>query len=227
MAREDRDDGVTFHAYAEADLGGFYDGDWFYGQSYMFRTGPRTLINAPRIGVCDGNNCTCAPKANRSLSVCQYDEADASQLFHSTDLGLSWRCLSQAAGGWCKPGRNCSFVGTGMGCSPCANIRAKFGVTGDMYHHFLRLQDGRLLVTFTHRSNMLDDDGAALGLRAALSSDADGTVWDLETDRIAFQSNAGDPALVGWPRWYAPQSCGCGYGNTIQLDDGALITVYS
>jgi len=27
MAREDRDDGVTFHAYAEADLGGFFDGD--------------------------------------------------------------------------------------------------------------------------------------------------------------------------------------------------------
>ena len=197
------------------------------GQSYMFRTGPRTLINAPRIGVCDGNNCTCSPKQNKSTMtrVCQYDEVDGSQLFRSTDLGLSWRCLSQAAGGWCQPGRNCSFVGTNMGCSPCMNISAKFGVTGDMYPHFMRLQDGRLLVTFTHRSNLIDDDGAPLGLRAAVASDAEGLVWDLETDRIVFQSNEGSPVWAGLPSWYAPASCGCGYGNTIQLADGELITV--
>ena len=97
------DDGVSFHPYAEAELGGFADGDWFYGQSYMFRTGPKTLINAPRIGVCDGRDCTCAPKSGFTgktpPKVCQYDEGDGSQLFRSTDLGLSWRCISAAAGG--------------------------------------------------------------------------------------------------------------------------------
>ena len=91
-------------------------------------------------------------------------------------------------------------------------------------NHFLRLQDGRILNTFTHRSNMLDDDDAPLGLRAALS-DTEGKSWDMSSDRIAFQSNEGDPTMAGWAPWYAPRGCACGYGNTIQLDDGALISV--
>ena len=40
-----------------------------------------------------------------------------------------------------------------------------------MYNHFLELQDGRVLNTFTHRSNLIDDDGGRLGLRATLSTD--------------------------------------------------------
>ena len=86
-----------------------------------------------------------------------------------------------------------------------------FGHYGEMYPRFLQLQDGRLLLTFTVRSNSTDDHG--LGLRAILSGD-EGRTWDFQHDRIVISDvNHG--------------ASGGGFGNTIQLPDGALVSVYS
>ena len=76
---------------------------------------------------------------------------------------------------------------------------------------FLRLQDGRLLLTFTVRSN--STDGYSLGLRAIISTD-DGKSWNFRRDRLVLSSvNHG--------------ASGGGFGNTVQLKEGALVSCYS
>jgi hypothetical protein len=87
----------------------------------------------------------------------------------------------------------------------------RFGTYGEMYPRFLRLRDRRLLLTFTVRSN--STDGYPLGLRALVSPD-DGESWDFEHDRIAIADRNTGPS-------------GGGFGNTIQLRDGTLVSVYS
>jgi hypothetical protein len=82
-----------------------------------------------------------------------------------------------------------------------------------MYMRFLRLQDGRLLLTFTVRSSSID--GYPLGLRAIISDD-DGETWDFENDRLVLDQKTP-----------SGRSSGGGFGNTIQLRDGTLATVYS
>ena len=80
-----------------------------------------------------------------------------------------------------------------------------------MYPRFLKLADGRLLLTFTVRSS--STDGHSLGLRATISYD-DGEHWDFATDRLVLEQKNTGPS-------------GGGYGNTIQLDDGGLVSCYS
>ncbi|MCH2371421.1 MAG: glycoside hydrolase [Pirellulales bacterium] len=86
-----------------------------------------------------------------------------------------------------------------------------FGSYGEMYPRFLKLNDGRLLLTFTVRSNPYD--GHALGLRGLISYD-DGDSWDFENDRIIIDYKNQGPS-------------GGGYGNTVQLDNGSLVSTYS
>tara|TARA_B100000809_G_scaffold263815_1_gene317991 strand:- start:1454 stop:2719 length:1266 start_codon:yes stop_codon:yes gene_type:complete len=87
----------------------------------------------------------------------------------------------------------------------------RFGHYGEMYPRFLRLQDGGLLLTFTVRSN--STDGYSLGLRAIISND-DGKSWNFRQDRLVLSSvNYG--------------ASGGGFGNTVQLMDGTLVSCYS
>ena len=53
------------------------------------------------------------------------------------------------------------------------------------------------------------------GLRARLSYD-DGETWDMDTDQIVIE---------GFTPWGAEQ--GGGFGNTLELDDGTLVSCYS
>ena len=86
-----------------------------------------------------------------------------------------------------------------------------FGLYGEMYPRFLRLRDGRVLLNFTVRSN--PTDAHPLGMRAILSGD-DGETWDFTTDRMVIS-------------YVNHGSSGGSYGNTIQLDDGTLVSTYS
>lgn len=90
-----------------------------------------------------------------------------------------------------------------------------------MYTHFLKLADGRLLLTWTHRSNKFDDDGFGTGTRGLLSSD-DGLTWDTGSDYIVVQAQNDSTSSL------CRAGCGChvGYGNTIQLPNGTLISAY-
>jgi hypothetical protein len=115
------------------------------------------------------------------------DQGDRMMIWESTDSGRTWKSHGKA--------------GT-------------FGTYGEMYPRFLTLKDGRLLLTFTVRSNATD--GHALGLRAIVSND-NGETWDFKHDRLIVDDQNQPP----------DRSSGGGYGNTVQLADGKLVSVYS
>lgn len=90
-----------------------------------------------------------------------------------------------------------------------SNLR-DFGDYGMMYVRILRLKDGRLLATYTQRGVIYP-----LGLRAMISED-EGQTWDFEYDQIIIEAKTTWGAMSGG-----------GFGNTIQLDDGTLVSCYS
>ena len=91
------------------------------------------------------------------------------------------------------------------------NVR-DFGAYGQMYPSILRLADGRLLLTFTQRAN-----ADSLGLRATVGVEHDdGFEFDLDRDLIMIDTNT----PKGMPS-------GGGFGRTVQLDDGTLVSSYS
>ena len=81
---------------------------------------------------------------------------------------------------------------------------------GQHYSRTTRLDDGRMMMTFTKRGT-----NTPLGLRAVFSNDG-GQTWDFDNDHIIIDDNT--PS--GW-------ASGGGFGNTIQLSDGSLISAYS
>ena len=85
-----------------------------------------------------------------------------------------------------------------------------FGEYGRMYPRVLRLREGRLLLTYTQRNLVYP-----IGLRALLSHD-DGETWDQEHDQIVIE---------GKTPWGGQQ--GGGFGNTLELKDGTLLSCYS
>lgn len=83
---------------------------------------------------------------------------------------------------------------------------------GEMYPALLRLQDGRMLLTFTVR-----DLRPPLGVRAVLGEETgDGFRFDFEHDRLMLDTKTP-----------LDKESGGGFGRTVQLDDGTLITSYS
>jgi hypothetical protein len=83
---------------------------------------------------------------------------------------------------------------------------------GEMYPAILKLFDGRLLLTFTVRSLH-----PPLGVRALLGRETpDGMTFDFRHDR--FMLDVKTPI---------DKPSGGGFGRTVQLEDGALVTSYS
>jgi hypothetical protein len=86
------------------------------------------------------------------------------------------------------------------------------GDYGEMYLSILRLKDKRLLMTFTVR-----DLKPPLGVRAVTGEETrDGFEFDFGSDRVMLDTKTpkGKPS-------------GGGFGPTVQLDDGTLVTSYS
>ncbi len=87
---------------------------------------------------------------------------------------------------------------------------------GEMFHSILRLQDGRLLFTFTFRAPV-PPRRPPLGVQAVVGVETDdGFRFDFEHDRIMLDTKT--PIL---------QLSGGGFGGTVQTDDGTLVTCYS
>jgi len=87
-----------------------------------------------------------------------------------------------------------------------------FAEYGEMYPAVLRLRDGRLLLTFTVRSI-----APPLGVHAVLGREtADGFTFDFDHDRIVLDA-----------RTPKDKPSGGGFGRTLQLEDGTLLTSYS
>lgn len=94
------------------------------------------------------------------------------------------------------------------------------------------------LSAWTHRSNVIDDDGYGTGTRGLISYD-DGSTFDFASDYLVIFSQSDDFCTPPVP-WHdkeielccAPSKGGCacnvGYGNTIQLSgSGDLLTATS
>jgi hypothetical protein len=87
-----------------------------------------------------------------------------------------------------------------------------FGDYGEMYLSLLRLNDKRLLLTFTVR-----DLKPPLGVRALLGTETDDSFeFDFAHDRLQLDTKT----PIGKPQ-------GGGFGPTVQLDDDTLVTSYS
>ena len=80
------------------------------------------------------------------------------------------------------------------------------------YQAVLRLQDKRLLLTFTVRGLR-----PPLGLQAVLGTEKpDGFIFDFKADRLVLDEKTP-----------ANQRSGGGFGNTVQLQDGLLVSAYT
>ncbi len=111
----------------------------------------------------------------KDISEAEIDHLNHLKVFSSTDLGRTW-----------QPGPDLGDYGT-------------------MFHSILRLQDGRLLLTYTRRS--IDPP---LGVRAVLGKETeDGFEFDFEHDIIMIDTKT----PIG-------RGSGGGFGPTVQLDDG-------
>jgi len=87
---------------------------------------------------------------------------------------------------------------------------------GEMYPSVLRLRDGRMLLAFTVRA-AVPPRVPPLGVHAVLGvEEKDGFRFDFEHDRIMLDAKT----AIG-------QYSGGGFGPTVQLDDGTLVTSYS
>jgi hypothetical protein len=177
-----RDRGKTWDKSLHPDTAGWIDVDGFFSQTVTFRTSSGRLLHPVRVD--RGGPHWHIPGTPEKLKSESGDQGDRMMLWESNDEGRTWR----------RHGKH-----------------GNFGHYGEMYPRFLKLQDGRLLLTFTVRSN--SQDGHGLGLRALLSSDG-GDTWDFDHDRIVISDiNHG--------------SSGGGFGNTIPLPGGMLVSVYS
>ena len=83
---------------------------------------------------------------------------------------------------------------------------------GEHYQALLRLADGRMLLTFTVRALR-----PPLGVQAVLGSEQrDGFALNFKQDRLILDDKTP-----------ADQPSGGGFGNTVQLADGTLVTAYT
>ena len=87
---------------------------------------------------------------------------------------------------------------------------------GEMYPALLRLKDGRLLLTFTLRT-AVPPNNKPLGVRCIVGRETDDSFdFDFRHDRIMISAKTPPDSLSGG-----------GFGPTVQLDDGTLLTAYS
>jgi len=87
---------------------------------------------------------------------------------------------------------------------------------GEMYPAILRLRDRRLLMTFTLRAAVAPNV-RPLGVRCIVGRETDdGFEFDFGHDRIMLDTKTPDDSISGG-----------GFGPTVQLDDGTLVTAYS
>ncbi len=176
------DSGKTWDRSLRPDTQGWIDVDGFFSQTVTYRTRSGKILHPVRVDRTGPQ--WHIPGTPEKLKKESGDQGDRMMLWESNDNGRSFR-------------RHNKF--------------GNFGTYGEMYPRFLTLRDGRILLTFTVRSN--PTDGHQLGLRAILN-DNDGKTWNFQDDRMVISDvNFG--------------SSGGGFGNTIQTADGALVSVYS
>ena len=176
------DSGKTWDKSLNPDTRGWIDVDGFFSQSTTYVNRSEKLFHPVRVDRTGPH--WHIPGTPDQLKTERGDNGDRMMLWTSLDQGASWDRHRETG---------------------------SFGYYGEMYPRFLRLHDGRLLLTFTVRSN--STDGHGLGLRAIISDD-DGETWNFKKDRIVISYvNSG--------------ASGGGFGNTVQLSDGTLLSAYS
>ena len=199
------------------DTQGWDDNSGFFGQSTIVlrNSDNRTLVHTGRLNTAEGT----APGAPRV----SFDEYDGMFAARSSDGGASFQFIG------CREGAGDYSIPEEHPHPQCAGLPS-FGTVGEHYGNLLELADGRLLLTFTVRCGMKISpkvngkywcngtyDGRGLGLRGVLSTDS-GVSFAFDSDRAVIMEQRAFPS---------PQPSGGGYGNTVQMPDGALVTVGS
>ena len=103
------------------------------------------------------------------------------------------------------------------------------GDYGQHYPSILKLQDGRLLLTYTVRDPVPHETGL-VGTSAVLGSDeGDDLRFDFDHDVIELEARlpyCRQPYKKGGPWIWNPRGA-AGWSPTVQLEDGTLVTAYS
>ena len=176
------DSGKTWDKSFHPDTAGWIDVDGFFSQTVTFRASSGQLFHPVRVDRSGPH--WAIPDLPPTISKKGTDQGDRMMLWQSIDNGRTWKRHHK---------------------------HGTFGAYGEMYPRFLQLDENRILLTFTVRSN--STDGHGLGLRAVISHD-NGRTWDFQHDRMVISDvNHG--------------SSGGGFGNTIQLPDETMVSVYS
>ena len=192
-----------------------------FSESVTFRSVDGTLRHVARVGVNP-----------------YFDNSDGMQMFVSRDDGASFSCTTRPPPTFFPPASGGGFKQRTPDDGAWSSCRGNtplptLGSTGEMYNRLLRLHDGRVLMAFTvrcgrdvqnfptsHHKCTTTTDGFNIGMRAVLSTD-DGASFSFDRDRMVIDAQpAGPPGGRGDPS-------GGGYGNTVQLPDGVLVTPYS
>jgi hypothetical protein len=147
------------------------------GAAFLMRShdGGRTWVDCVTMGEGYGEPALCHLGGDRLLVMLRGTLEDATGL---------WQIDSEDGGyTWTKPRR----------------------ITADQEHpgDVIRLQDGRLLLTYGRRV-------PPYGIQGMLSSD-DGKTWDTD-NKLLLVGDSGD--------------LDCGYPSSVQMDDGTIVTVY-
>ena len=140
------DDAHTWHLFSQATAasGHMPRSNEFFSQSQIYRRRDGSWLHSARM-----NTAPC-------------DSWAGEQLWQSNDTdAIVWHCRTQAAGGFCNaasgPGKQTGH--TPAGCYhqadkpiQCADSTHSWLKPGNHYSRWLRLRDGRLLLTWSHRS---------------------------------------------------------------------------
>ena len=189
------------------------DDDGFFDQSATIRLRSGRWLHAIRADTGPGK----FSKAD--------DCFDGMQLWSSDDEGRSFACETAPP---CDPqaGRTPRCMHNHTQCVG-KGLRT-FGAIGEMYPRFTELADGRILLTYTVRCGATvfapgqpklcngTVDGHGIGMRALLSSDAEGLEWDFATDRIVLREQEALPAML--------EPSGGGFGTTVELPGPAGVS---
>ena len=182
------DSGRSFASYAKATARAgtsLARGKAFFEQSDSYLRKDGTLLHGTRWNTAAWDECAGSQLWQSVPRVATPSSDDTGE----EEIALEFVCRSQPAAGYCRLNTSVCEDTSQAGPPQCDNdSHPIFLRPGNMYSRFLRLHDGRVLMTWTHRTcQWIDDDGWGAGSRALLSYD-DGLSWDFDHDYLVLNA---------------------------------------
>jgi len=174
--------------------------EWVWGETHLFQAKSGKIFAVLRVDEQKYPPISRSPHPTPEWVSLVGDESHRMILYGSTDLGKTWKLVSN-----------------------------EFGDYGQHYPSILRLKDGRLLLTFTARHPIPHETGLVGALAVLGVEDPDGIRFDFDHDVLILDARrpfCRQPFKKGDPWVWNPRGA-AGFSPTVQLDDGTLVTAYS